>query len=105
MTKLQLATKKAIIEFMRRDRNIDVSGVNHIYPRGYIVAKPGASCIVVALPLKDSDPLIRNLGSNRSCDNSNIIRCFDESLKTGDWCSVAYVTHGSCGESVAVKCV
>lgn len=103
MTKLQKLTKDAVMQFATKKMNRDVVGVRHIYPRAYVVCRPAACCIVVACPPSDREPHLRKMALNG--DNSEIIRNFDDDLKAGDWCSVAYVTTKTSGTHVAVKCV
>jgi hypothetical protein len=103
MTKLEQLTKKAVLAFMSKRSDRKVTGVRHIYPRCYVLSRAAASCLLVACPPQDGEPHIKKM--NKVGDNGTIIRCFDDSLKAGDWCSVAYVSSAASGESVAVKAV
>lgn len=104
MTKLEMLTKKAVIEFAKKaGRNI--TSVRHIYPRAYVLGRAAPMCLLVACPQQDAEPQLKRLKELREFDGSTTIHTFDDSLKAGDWCSVAYVTSPGIGESIAVKAV
>lgn len=103
MTKLEQMTRTAIREFMQRETSRIVQKVSHVYPRGYVLCRPAAACLIVALPIQDAEPHMKRL--KQKGDNSTIVHLFDDELKAGDWCSLAYVSCGSTGEHVAVKAV
>ena len=108
MTKLEQMTKKAILAFMKKETSRVVTGVRHIYPRAYVLSRCAPSCLLIACPPQDAEPQIKNLhkaDSFKLVDGGTICRLFDDSLRAGDWCSVAYVSSGSASETVAVKAV
>lgn len=105
MTKLEIATKKAVIEFYERNKKQKVLSVRHIYPRCYVLSRAAGSCLLVAMPPVDAEPHIQEIKENMKSDGGHIVNFFDDSLKAGDWCSCAYVSTLSQGQSVAVKAV
>ena len=102
MTKLQIATTKAIKDWSK-SQSIKVISVRHIYPRAYVIARPALSCIIVACPLVDREPHLKGFTDNS--DGTNILHEFDKGLRIGDWCSVAYVSRLGIQSSIAIKCV
>lgn len=104
MTKLEMLTKKAVIEFAKKAGR-DVTGVRHIYPRAYVLGRAAPMCLLVACPPQDAEPHMKELKKMREFDGSTTLMTFDDSLKAGDWCSVAYVSSPGIGESIAVKAV
>lgn len=108
MTKLEKLTADAVRAFYKKQTRIpkDKLFVRHILPRCYVVAKPSVKCLVIACPVADCEPQIRELPQNQHVSGaSDVVRVFDNELKTGDWCSVAYISHASGSEPVAVKVV
>ena len=73
-----------------------VTGVSHLTPRAYCVAKPAAHCAVFAVPPCDRDPLLRD-ESWVSVQNESAAN-----VKFGDWWSLAYVVAPSCGQMRAL---
>lgn len=108
MTKLEQMTKKAIISFVEKETSRVVTGVRHIYPRAYVLSRCAPSCLLIACPPQDAEQQIKGLNKldgYKNVDGGEICRLFDDSLKAGDWCSVAYVSSAGIGETVAVKAV
>lgn len=81
-----------------------IRSVRHIYPRAYVIAKPAPLCLVVVMPWVDAEPHMRDweksYGSTMLMSDS-----FDETIQSGDWCSVAYVATDTGGKSIAIKVV
>lgn len=102
MVKLEHMTKKAVVAYAKSIGK-EVVSVRHIHPRAYVLARPASCCLVVATPLCDAEPQIRN--SPMRQDGSTIVHCFDGDLLPGDWCSVAYVNTKTSGEQIAVPAV
>ncbi len=86
MTKLERATRRAIREWYE-EQGYTVKKIRHVIPRAYVVAKPAARNLVVAVPPCDAPEL-----SSGSDLGSVTMLQFDPRLRVGDWCSVAYVT-------------
>ncbi len=104
MTKLEQATKKAILDFMKARGDRKVKSISHIYPRAYVLSRSASMCLFISCPIQDAEPQIKALWSN-AFDGGTTCRVFDPSLKAGDWCSVAYVMSDNSCEQVAVKAV
>ena len=83
------------------DQRRSVRGIAHIYPRAYVVAKIAPRCLVVAMPECDAEPQVRG----QFWTGCNWVRRFDDSLKAGDWCSVAYLCLDGCQEEIAIPVV
>ena len=105
MTNIEKAVKKAVKNWCK-ENNIKVTSVSHIYPRAYVLCKAASSCLYVSKPLIDAEPRIVEIQKVMNSDNGDSVRLFDESLITGSWCSVAYVTTAcGSGQPVAVQAV
>ena len=99
MTKLERATRKAIREWCEV-QGYTVKKIDHVFPRAYVVARPGINSLVVAVPPFDAYELspAYDFGSETMID-------FDCELKVGEWCSVAYVLTKGWGGPVAIPAV
>lgn len=86
--------KQAVIRRIRQEamKIKGVTGVRHIHPRAYCIAKPAACCAVFVVPPCDHEPHLRSFEPNNSAEliqNNSAAK-----VKVGDWCSLAYViTH------------
>lgn len=105
MTKLEKATVKAIREWCKGEGIKPVKSLCHIYPRVYVLGRPTSSCLLIACPPVDSEPQIKKSQKIFKGDGTHLIHKFDDSLKSGDWCSVAYVCTDYTQESIAVLAV
>lgn len=105
MTKLEQMTKKAIIAFVQKETSRIVTGVRHIFPRAYVLSRCAPRCLLITCPPQDCEAHLKNLHKSRDFDGGHICRLFDDSLKAGDWVSVAYVSSAGIGEIVAIKAV
>ncbi len=95
MTKLERATRHAIQEWCEAQGHT-VKKIYRVIPRAYVVARPAMRNLVVAVPPCD----IPGLKSD-----SMTMMTFDPNLKSGDWCSVAYVVTETWGGWVAIPAV
>ncbi len=86
----------------KNGRIVARSGVRHVHPRAFVVGYAAPQCLVVAYPWLDSEPQVRDFDKNNPL---GLVRCFDKSLKPGDWCSMAYVVSARGGETVAIPVV
>lgn len=103
MTKLQSKTANEVRKWCQgQDWPDPITLVRHIHPRAYVIGYAAQCCLVVAVPWPDSEPQMQL--DDLACP-LKLVHTFDHSLRAGHWCSVAYVCHGSCGESVAVPVV
>jgi hypothetical protein len=104
MTELEKKTKAAVIAFIEREfSGAKVKKVRHIHPRCYVLSRAASACLLVACPPCDDEPQLKNIPKHG--DGGISVNVFDDSLKAGDWCSVAYVVRSGSCQNVAVKAV
>ena len=88
-TKASIALLKVKARRLVKD---DKAKVVHIHPRAYCIAKPAPYFAVFAVPTCDREPQVAadawDVVSNQSCAD----------VKTGDWCSVAYISTRAGGD-------
>lgn len=105
MTKLEQATSLAIRKWCEA-QGLTVKKLGIIYPRAYVVARPAPLCLIIARPPMDNTvPYWRELNRGHVSDGSATCHTFDEDLKVGDWCSIAYVLTEEWGGHVAIPAV
>ena len=104
MKKIDKKIKKAVKKWCKKN-NVVVDKISHIYPRAYVLCKAAGQCLYVVKPIVDAEPQIQNAQKIMDSDNGDSIRDFHKSLKTGSWCSVAYVSSKMGGFSVAIPAV
>lgn len=85
----------------KSDQWDEARGVSHIYPRAYVLAKLAPQCVILAIPECDAEPQLQG----PTYFGFQWCRRFDDSLVTGGWCSVAYLSTDGCGEHVAIPVV
>lgn len=88
-TKASIALLTAKARRLVRD---DTARVVHIHPRAYCIAKTAPYCAVFAVPTCDRAPQV----ADEAWDVVHNKSCAD--VKTGDWCSVAYISTQARGE-------
>ena len=102
MTKLERATRRVIREWCETTKGRTIEKFYDVFPRAYVVARLGCDYLCIACPpmdnkgLADMDPL---------ADGSEICTTFDDSLKVGDWCSVANVKTDKWTSMIAIPAV
>jgi hypothetical protein len=73
--------------------------LRHVFPLAYVIGYAAPRCLVVAVPWFDSEPQCADFDRAHPLKT---LRRFEDTLRPGDWCHVAYVAVKSGGESVAV---
>lgn len=104
MTKLEQATRRAIREWCEA-QGYTVKKICHVFPRGYVVARPAGLSLIIARPPMDDTEMLQFIRNDIRRDGSTTCHTFDDSLKIGDWCSIAYVVTDEWGGHVAIPAV
>lgn len=105
MTNLEKLTIKAIAEWCKSRNLKPVGKMRHIFPRAYVLGRSASRCILIATPPADAEPQVNRVNEIMHADGSTAVNLFDDSLRAGDWCSVAYVCFSGGQQRVAVKAV
>jgi hypothetical protein len=105
MTNLQRAVIAAIIDWCERHGDPVTFKPCHIYPRAYVLGRATSQCLLVSLPPLDRDPQIQQVRNIMNSDGSTVIHVFDDTLRAGDWCSVAYALQSGGGGLIAIPAV
>ncbi len=71
----------------------------HVYPMAYVVGYAAPRCLIVAAPWMDSEPHLQEFDKENPLTT---VHLFDDSLKPGDWCSMAYVCYHDSSQQVAI---
>lgn len=98
MTKEQKHAKALILNWCKAQK-MSVQAVAHIYPRVYVIARTAPQCLIVSRPWQDAEPQVKRQQQEHPV---SMVRLFDSSLRTGDWCVTAYICTPSSGQDVAV---
>ena len=102
MSKSTLDKKQAVeaVKLWSKSKGIKLtSEPTHIYPRAYVIAKIRNSELIVAAPWMDAEPqCVTDAKANPVIKTGD----FDEGLKPGDWCILAYITYQNIGTIVAI---
>jgi len=100
-TKLARNCEAALRAWCKKEK-MEITSIRHLHPRAYVVGKCGSSCLVVALPWADAEPALKQHEKDNGLDTVTV---FDHRLKTGDWCTYAYISTERGGEPVAIEVV
>jgi len=93
---------KKIKAWLKKNRKITATSVRHIHAMAYVVGYAAPSCLVVARCWVESEKHLREFDKKSPLENVHV---FDDSLNAGDWCSVAYYTTVTSGQTVAIPIV
>jgi hypothetical protein len=99
-TKRKRIAREAVREWCRREKIKLTCEPRHVHPSAYVVGYAAPECLIVAEPWMDSEPQVRKFDRQTPLST---IRCFDKSLKPGDWCITAYVCREGCQGTVAIQ--
>lgn len=94
LTRAQSHTKVAITQWVERTLKRKVTGVRHIHPVAYVVAKMAPMCLLVAVPWETAESQVR---SHTRLYPYETLRLFHEDLATGSFCQIAYVCSNKNG--------
>lgn len=98
-TKLQTQAAKAVIAWCDERKINLIRKPAHVHPRSYVVGKAAPGCLMVALCWADGESHMREF---EKANPLKTVYKFDESLRAGDWCILAYVNTATSGERVAI---
>lgn len=99
MTAEERRVRLAIKRFAEGALKKRVTGIRHVFPRAYVLARPAPGALILVRPWVDAEPHLR--ADSRQCGSVHVT-AFDPGLQAGDWCAVAYVSTWTSGEHVAV---
>ena len=99
MTADQRHSLAAIRAWCKR-RGVQCDRIRHLHTRCYVLGYAGPSCLAVAVPWMDSEPLTREF--DRQIRGVVTINRFDHALKPGDWCMTGYVVSPGTSALVAI---
>jgi hypothetical protein len=98
-TKLHKEAVAAVEAWCKKKKWKLVSKPRHVHPQAYVVGYASIKCLIVSKCWADSEPQTREWNKKYPLD---VIHEFDESLRPGDWCIVAYVSTWGAGQSIAI---
>jgi hypothetical protein len=99
MTKQEFEARQLIGNWLAKNKIKLISKLRHVHPRCYVIGHAGPLCLVIAQSWKDSEPQLAEF--DRANPLKHVYK-FDQTLKAGDWCAVAYYRGPGIGEHVAV---
>jgi hypothetical protein len=105
MTKLERETIRAIKAWCGINGDPAPGKVGHVYPRAYVLGRSASLCLLVSIPPVDTAPQIQQARVVMDADGSTVIHVFDDTLRAGDWCSVAYALQSGGGGLIAIPAV
>jgi hypothetical protein len=98
VTKYEHEARQLIGNWLAKHK-VKAAAICHVHPRCYVIGHAGPLCLIVAHPWKDSDPHLAEF--DRANPLQHVYK-FDNTLKAGDWCAMAYYTAPGIGQHVAV---
>lgn len=105
-TKRQREARAAMLAWWKKhpERRLraDAVSVRHIRPTSYVIGHAAPHCLIVVTPWMEAEPHMRDWDRQHPLQT---ITTFDQALKAGDWCIVAYVATKHGGENVAIPVV
>ena len=102
MTQWEKIARQAIRDWCVT-QGLEVKSIHHVHPRAYVLGKAASHCLLIATPPMDATPTIQSAQALMGADGSQSAHLFDDALRAGDWCSVAYVVMSGRQEQVAVR--
>lgn len=98
MTRYEFEARQLIGNWLAK-KKIKPVVMRHVYPRCYVIGYAAPMALIVTRPWVDSEPHMSSFNKENPLE---VVRCFDETLRPGDWCATAYVSTESSGQPVAV---
>ncbi len=98
-TKLYKEAVAAVEAWCKKKNWKLINKPRHVHPQAYVVGHAASSCLIVSKCWADSEPQTREWNKKYPLE---LVREFDDSLRAGDWCIVAYVSTVSFGQPVAI---
>jgi hypothetical protein len=98
-TKLHKEAVAAVEAWCKKRKWKLISKPRHVHPQSYVVGYAAPKCLVVSKCWADSEPHMKDWNKEYPLETINE---FDNSLRAGDWCVVAYVCTQAFQQSVAI---
>ena len=98
-TKLHKDAVAAVEAWCKKKKWKLISKPRHVHPQAYVVGYAASKCLIVSKCWADSEPQMKERDKKYPLE---IVHEFDDSLRPGDWCIVAYVSTVSFGQPVAI---
>ena len=98
-TKLHKEAVAAVEAWCRKKKWKLIQKPRHVHPQAYVVGYAASKCLIVSKCWADSEPQMKEWDKKYPLE---IVHEFDDSLRPGDWCTVAYVSTVGFGQPVAI---
>ena len=98
-TKLHKEAVAAVEAWCKKRKWKLISKPRHVHPQAYVVGYAAPKCLIVSQCWADSEPQMKEWDKKYPLET---VHEFDEALRAGDWCVVAYVCTNSFQQQVAI---
>ena len=100
MTKQEFEARQLIGNWLAKNKIKPTHKLRHVHPRCYVVGYAAPMCLIVAAPWIDSESNLKDFDKRNPM---TMVYKFDQNLKTGDWCAIAYYCADGIQETCAVS--